>query len=93
MKRILALAVVMAVAAANAATISDIATSVGADGVVTVTYSLDADAIVTADFRENGASLGGTNQWSLAGDVFKLVSAGTGKITWNAATASLLASR
>ena len=75
----------MAVAAANAATISDIATSVGADGVVTVTYSLDADAIVTADFRENGASMGGTNQWSLAGDVFKLVSAGAGKITWNAA--------
>ena len=71
--------------AADAATISDIATSVGADGVVTVTYSLDADAIVTADFRENGVSLGGTNQWSLAGDVFKLVSAGTGKMTWNAA--------
>lgn len=84
MNKFLVLAVVMATAA-DAATISDIATSVGADGVVTVTYSLDADAIVTADFRENGVSLGGTNQWSLAGDVFKLVSAGTGKMTWNAA--------
>ena len=85
MNKFFALSVAMAAAAANAATISDIATSVGADGVVTVAYSLDADAIVTADFRENGVSLGGTNQWSLAGDVFRLVSAGTGKITWNAA--------
>ena len=85
MNKFSAFVAAMAAAAANAATISGIATSVGADGVVTVTYSLDADAIVTADFMENGVSLGGTNQWSLAGDVFRLVSAGTGKITWNAA--------
>ncbi|MBQ6007181.1 MAG: formylglycine-generating enzyme family protein [Kiritimatiellae bacterium] len=86
MKTIISLAMACSAVAATAATISITGQpTVGADGIVTVTYSLDADAIVTADFRENGVSLGGTNQWSLAGDVFKLVPAGTGTITWNAA--------
>lgn len=86
MKPIFALAIACSAIALQAATISITGQpTVSADGIVTVTYSLDADAIVTADFRENGVSLGGTNQWSLAGDVFKLVPAGTGTITWNAA--------
>ena len=86
MKTIISLAIACSAIAATAATISLTGQpTVGADGTVTVTYSLDADAIVTADFRENGVSLGGTNQWSMAGDVFKLVPAGTGTITWNAA--------
>ena len=86
MKTIISLAIACSAIAATAATISITGQpTVGADGTVTVTYSLDADAIVTADFRENGVSLGGTNQWSMAGDVFKLVPAGTGTITWNAA--------
>ena len=86
MKTIISLAIACSAIAATAATISLTGQpTVGADGTVTVTYSLDADAIVTADFRENGVSLGGTNQWSMAGDVFKLVPAGTGTLTWNAA--------
>ena len=86
MKPIFALAIACSAVAVQAATISITGQpTVSADGIVTVTYSLDADAIVTADFRENGVSLGGTNQWSLAGDVFRLVPAGTGTITWNAA--------
>ena len=86
MKTIFALALACSAIAATAATISITGQpTVGADGIVTVTYSLDASAIVTADFRENGVSLGGTNQWSMAGDVFRLVPAGTGTITWNAA--------
>lgn len=86
MKPIFALAIACSAVAATAATISITGQpTVSADGIVTVTYSLDADAIVTADFRENGVSLGGTNQWSMAGDVFRLVPAGTGTITWNAA--------
>ena len=68
-----------------AASIGDIHLSASADGIVTVTYSLDADAIVTADFRTGGESVGGTNQWSLAGDVHRLVTADgqTKTITWN----------
>jgi len=86
MKPIFALAMACSAVAATAATISVTGQpTVGADGTVTVTYSLDEPAIVTADFREGGASLGGTNQWSMAGDVFRLVPAGTGTITWNAA--------
>lgn len=86
MKTIISLAMACSAVAATAATISVTGQpTVGADGTVTVTYSLVEPAIVTADFRENGASLGGTNQWSMAGDVFKLVPAGTGTITWNAA--------
>lgn len=84
MKSIVALSLAAFAAAANAASISGVAASVGSDGTVTVTYSLDEDAVVTADFRENGTSIGGTNQWSLSGDVFKLVPAGPGVITWNA---------
>ena len=86
MKTIISLAMACSAVAATAATISVTGQpTVGADGTVTVTYSLDEPAIVTADFREGGASLGGTNQWSMAGDVFRLVPAGTGTITWNAA--------
>ena len=68
-----------------AATISDVVLSEREDGVVVVSYSLDADAIVTADFRVGGVSLDGTNQWSLAGDVHRLVTADgeTKHITWN----------
>ena len=86
MKTIISLAMACSAVAATAATISVTGQpTVGADGTVTVTYSLGEPAIVTADFREGGASLGGTNQWSMAGDVFRLVPAGTGTITWNAA--------
>ena len=86
MKTIISLAMACSAVAATAATISVTGQpTVGTDGTVTVTYSLDEPAIVTADFREGGASLGGTNQWSMAGDVFRLVPAGTGTITWNAA--------
>ena len=71
-------------AATFAATIGNIDISTNADGFVVVTYSLDSDAIVTADLKSKGVSLGGERQWSLSGDVFKLVSAGSGKkITWN----------
>ena len=86
MKTIISLAMACSAVVATAATISVTGQpTVGTDGTVTVTYSLDEPAIVTADFREGGASLGGTNQWSMAGDVFRLVPAGTGTITWNAA--------
>lgn len=69
----------------SAATISNVVLSERDDGVVEVSYSLDGDAIVTADFRVGGESVGGTNQWSLAGDVHRLVVADgeTKRITWN----------
>ena len=79
------LTICAAVGVSSAATISDIQLSADAEGVVTVTYSLDADAVVTADFRAGGVSVGGTNQWTLAGDVHRLVTADglTKSITWN----------
>lgn len=86
MKKTIAIAALFAVCgASSAAAISDIHLSASADGIVTVTYSLDEDAIVTADFRVGGVSVGGTNQWSLAGDVHRLVTSdGQPKtITWN----------
>lgn len=69
-----------------AATISDLSLSQREDGIVVVTYSLDADAVVTADFRNQGVSLGASRHWSLDGDVNRLVAAGAGKqITWHPA--------
>ena len=68
-----------------ASTIGDVDISTDGKGLVTVTYSLASDAIVTADFRSNGVSLGGAKQWSLSGDVNRLVFAGNDKtLTWNA---------
>lgn len=86
MKKVLSALFVFQVApVAVAATIGDVGIAADGNGFVTVTYSLDSDAIVTADFRSNGVSLGGARQWSLSGDVNRLVSAGDGKtLTWNA---------
>ena len=86
MKKVLFLLVCLpACSAMFAATISNVVLSEREDGVIVASYSLDADAIVTADFRVGGVSLGGTNQWSLAGDVHRLVTADgeTKHITWN----------
>ena len=86
MKKMLsALFVFHVVPVAVASTIGDVDISMDGKGLVTVTYSLDSDAIVTADFRSNGVSLGGAKQWSLSGDVNRLVFAGNDKtLTWNA---------
>ena len=48
-------------------------------GNIDISTNADSDAIVTADLKSKGVSLGGERQWSLSGDVFKLVSAGSGK--------------
>ena len=86
MKKMLsALFVFQMVPVALATAIGDVGIATDGKGLVTVTYSLDSDAIVTADFRSNGVSLGGAKQWSLSGDVNRLVSAGNTKtLTWNA---------
>lgn len=61
-------------------------TQVAADadtGAVTVTYSLDADAIVTAAFEVDGAALPAERCTALAGEVNRYVKAGTGlTLTW-----------
>ena len=76
--------ILSALSAVHAATIDGVSLSTDVAGLVTVTYSLDEDAIVTADVRTNGVSIGGCRQWSLAGDVHRAVTAGEGKkIVWN----------
>ncbi|MBR4171479.1 MAG: formylglycine-generating enzyme family protein [Kiritimatiellae bacterium] len=50
---------------------------------VTVTYDLDADAVVTADFMTNGVSIGTENYTNAVGTMNCRVAAGTGRtITW-----------
>lgn len=53
-----------------------------ASRLVTVTYALDAAAVVTVDFTTNGVSIGAANFQNAAGDVNARVEAGTGTITW-----------
>ena len=86
MKKLLSVLFVFhVVPVAVASIIGGVDISTDGKGLVTVTYSLDSDAIVTADFRSNGVSLGGAKQWSLSGDVNRLVFAGNDKtLTWNA---------
>ena len=86
MKKLLSVLFVFHVVPVSVASIiGDVDISMDGKGLVTVTYSLDSDAIVTADFRSNGVSLGGAKQWSLSGDVNRLVFAGNDKtLTWNA---------
>lgn len=49
---------------------------------VTVGYSLSEKAIVTVDFLTNGVSIGGAQFNNVAGDVHKVVEAGSRKIFW-----------
>ncbi len=51
---------------------------------VTVTYTIDAPAVVTMDITTNGVSIGGANLWYQSGDVNRLVSdpSGTKTIRW-----------
>lgn len=53
-----------------------------ASRLVTVTYQLDAAAVVTVDFTTNGVSIGAANFQNATGDVNAQVAAGTGTITW-----------
>jgi formylglycine-generating enzyme required for sulfatase activity len=71
--------------AAFSATVENVGLATNAQGVVTVTYALDAPAIVTADVLTNGVSIGGARQWSLSGDVHRPVAAGENRsFTWKA---------
>jgi len=52
---------------------------------VTVSYTLDADAVVTMDVLTNHVSIGGANINHVVGDCFKLVTAGNAhSFTWYA---------
>ena len=84
MKKCLMVALVFSVLSIlQAATVGNVGVLAGEDGCVIVTYALDADAIITADVRTNGVSVGGERQWSLSGDVHRLVAAGENKrIVW-----------
>ena len=46
---------------------------------VVVTYDLSEPAIVTACFSTNGVALSGSHQWTISGDVHRLVEGGEGR--------------
>lgn len=59
----------------------------GETRLVTVVYTLSADAVVTASFETNvtgdvWAPIGGEHQWLMSGDVNRLVAAGDGTFIW-----------
>ncbi|MBQ7666573.1 MAG: formylglycine-generating enzyme family protein [Kiritimatiellae bacterium] len=54
-------------------------------GTLTVTYTLDAAAVVTFDATTNGAPIDASCFKSAAGDVWKRVEAGTGTFSWRPA--------
>ncbi len=75
----------LSVSAAAVPTVSDVTVrQVWSDRKVVVTYTLSGgDAIVTADITTNGASVGAVPLRAMAGDVNRLVTAGTGRtIEW-----------
>ena len=64
-----------------------------AHGAVTVTYALDADAIVTCEMLVDGAPVAEEALVTLAGDVNRKIAAGTGRtIVWQPVLAGLTAS-
>ena len=63
-----------AVVSGSVANVSDVVLRQGDDNRVTVSYKLDAPAIVTVDFLTNGVSIGERNFTDVMGDVNRLVS-------------------
>lgn len=84
MKKLFTIGSVLAAAAAFAApTISG--TSVSIDAVtrnLKIAYTLSEKAVVTADFRVGGASIGATNFLNAVGDLNRTVEAGVRAIYW-----------
>ena len=78
-------ALVAAMAAQAASTVSDVTVSFGAESrEVRVGYTLTGDpAIVTVAFRKDGERIGGERYWNVAGDVNIVVKPGGGRsISW-----------
>jgi len=68
---------------ASAPTVSNVQfTQSGLTRAVTVTYELDAPAIVTVDFQTNGVSIGAANCSPVSGDVNAYVTKRSGTINW-----------
>ena len=86
MSGVSALCAVSLFGAVTVPTVSNVTMTQPASGsrLVTVSYDLDAEGIVTCDFLTNGVSIGhGNISPALVGDVNKKVAAGTGKkIYW-----------
>ena len=67
---------------AQAANVSGVSITVAEDRCVTVSYSLDADAVVTLDIATNGVSVGGEALSRLTGDVYARIGTGAHTAQW-----------
>lgn len=83
MRRVIWLIMIAGAAEAAVPTVSDVTiTQNKTTRLVTVTYALDADAVVTADFTTNGVSIGAANFANATGGINCRMAAGAGTITW-----------
>lgn len=84
MKKLMTIAVLgMAVAAEAASpTLSNVNVRQDSSRLVTISYSVDQDCIVTVDVLTNGMSIGAQNFTNMTGAVNKQVSAGANTICW-----------
>ena len=89
MKSIIAAASLMAAisASASVATVSNVAVSQDASGKVSVTYSIDAPAVITVDIQTNRGdnvfvSIGAENIRTVWGDANRVIQAGNREILW-----------
>ena len=84
MKKLMTIAVLGMAAAAEAAspTLSNVNVRQDSSRLVTISYSVDQDCIVTVDVVTNGVSIGAQNFTNMTGAVNKQVSAGANTICW-----------
>ena len=66
-------------------TVSGVSVTEAADKTIEVSYTLSEKAIITVDFQLGGVSIGEEKFADLAGDVNRVVNAGSCKIFWNPA--------
>ena len=68
----------------SATTVTPVSVAKSGDGSIAVSYSIDAEAVVTAAFAYDGTAIPADRCWSQNGDVNRLVAAGSRRFVWRA---------